>query len=106
MISRILVVLCAAAPILAQHAPQSDQGRELFIKNCSACHGDTGQGGRGPDLTTGVWKHGSTDQELARNINKGIPGTQMPPVPLLEEETRAVVAYLRSLSGDSGLTAT
>ena len=78
----------------------------LFAQNCSACHGDTAKGGRGSDLTTGQWKHGGTDADLLRNITKGIPGTQMPAIPLAAADARKVIAFLRSLSGqaESGAT--
>ena len=68
------------------------------MSSCSACHGDTGKGGRGPDLTTGDWKHGGSDEDLMRNITKGIPGTQMPAIPLPDADARAIVAHLRTLS--------
>ena len=77
------VILFAAVTIaaLAQHPEAVREGRQLFLRNCSACHGDTGKGGRAPDLTTGEWKHGGTTEDLVRNIVKGIPGTQMPAFP-------------------------
>jgi hypothetical protein len=53
---------------------QLEEGRELFRLNCSACHGDTAKGGRGPDLTSGQWKHGGTDAEIIRNTLKGDSG--------------------------------
>ena len=74
------------------------EGAKVFTQNCSACHGDTGKGGRAPDLTSGQWKHGGTDEDLLRNIVKGIPGTQMPAIALSEAEAKQVVAFLRSLS--------
>jgi alcohol dehydrogenase (cytochrome c) len=75
------------------------EGSRLFAKNCSACHGDTAKGGRGPDLTGGQWKHGASDEEIVRNTTKGIPGTQMPAIPVTEAEARKIVAFLRSLQG-------
>jgi alcohol dehydrogenase (cytochrome c) len=76
----------------------AQDGQRLFVSSCSACHGDTGKGGRGPDLTTGDWKHGGSDEDLLRNITKGIPGTQMPAFPMADADARAVVAHLRTLS--------
>ena len=76
-----------------------NEGAKLFAQNCSACHGDTAKGGRAPALTSGQWKHGGTDEDLLRNIVKGIPGTQMPAIPLPEADARKIVAFLRSLSG-------
>jgi alcohol dehydrogenase (cytochrome c) len=82
--------------VRAQH-PNAEQGRTLFVKRCSACHGDTGKGGRAPDLTSGQWRHGGTDEDLLRNITKGIGGTQMPAIPMPDSEARAIIAHLRSL---------
>ena len=76
----------------------AQNGQRLFVSSCSACHGDTGKGGRGSDLTTGDWKHGGSDEDLLRNITKGIPGTQMPAIPLPDADARAIVAHLRTLS--------
>ncbi|MBL8236749.1 MAG: PQQ-dependent dehydrogenase, methanol/ethanol family [Bryobacterales bacterium] len=83
---------------LAQHPEAIREGQQLFVRSCSACHGDTAKGGRAPDLTTGEWKHGGTAEDLVRNIVKGIPGTQMPPFPMPDNEARAIVSYLLSLS--------
>ena len=93
-----LATICAALSF-AQHAETVQAGQKLFVSNCSACHGDTAKGGRGPDLTTGDWKHGGTEEDLVRNIIKGIPGTQMPAIPMPDADARAVAAFLGSLSG-------
>jgi len=90
-------LLFASFSAYAQH-PDVSRGRELFVKNCSACHGDNARGGRGPDLTTGDWKHGGTDSDLLRNMTRGIPGTQMPAIPLPDGDARAIVAFLRSVT--------
>ena len=90
----------AALAALAQHPDPIAAGRQLFVKNCSACHGDTAKGGRGPDLTTGDWKHGSSTGDLVKNIVKGIPGTQMPAIPLPDPDARAIAAFLLSLSSN------
>jgi alcohol dehydrogenase (cytochrome c) len=93
----VLCVLLTATLLRSQH-PEAEQGASLFVEKCSACHGDTAKGGRGPDLTTGQWKHGATDAELVRNIIKGISGTQMPPIPMSELDARMIVAFLRSVN--------
>jgi alcohol dehydrogenase (cytochrome c) len=74
-----------------------ESGRNLFQKNCSACHGTEAKGGRGPDLTAGRWKWGSTDANILQNILSGIPGTQMPAFPMSEDDGRAIIVWLRSL---------
>lgn len=95
MLCVIFVLLSSL--VSAQHRDEAN-GRNLFQRNCSACHGDNAKGGRAPDLTTGQWKHGSTDEDLTRNITKGIPGTQMPAIPLPQADSAAIIVFLRSLS--------
>lgn len=92
-------LLLGVSLLSAQHPEPVSRGRELFVRNCSACHGDTAKGGRAPDLTTGNWKHGGSDDDLVRNITKGIAGTQMPPIPMPDADARAIIAFLRTLSG-------
>ncbi|MDX1984382.1 MAG: PQQ-dependent dehydrogenase, methanol/ethanol family [Bryobacteraceae bacterium] len=99
MMVRRIALLVFPALAAAQHAQDVDNGRQIFERMCSACHGDTAKGGRGSDLTTGEWKHGGSDADLVRNITKGIPGTQMPAIAMPESDARAVIAFLRSLSG-------
>jgi cytochrome c oxidase cbb3-type subunit III len=74
-------------------------GASFFRANCSPCHGLNARGGgRGPDLTSGRWSHGSSDDEIFRTITRGVAGTDMPANDLPESEVWAIVAYLRTLS--------
>src|SRR6266567_1870674 len=80
-------------------------GEFEFRANCAFCHGLGARGGgRGPDLTRAKKRHGSTDPDLFRTINEGVPGTAMPPngatqqgVGMTEEEIWQVISYLRSV---------
>lgn len=99
---RSLSILLLAGSALAQHPESVQEGRRLFVRNCSACHGDTAKGGRAPDLTSGEWKHGGTATDLVRNMTKGIPGTQMPAFPMPNAEAEAIASFLLSLSGRPG----
>jgi putative heme-binding domain-containing protein len=75
------------------------EGASLFRANCSPCHGlNAAGGGRGPDLTSGRWMHGSTDAAIFRTIAQGVPGTEMPANGLEDSEIRAIIGYLRSLA--------
>jgi len=75
------------------------EGASLFRANCSPCHGLSARGGgRGPDLTSGSWTHGSTDSAIFHTITQGVPGTEMPANGFEDSEIWAIVAYLRSLS--------
>jgi cytochrome c oxidase cbb3-type subunit III len=76
-----------------------DEGKSIFRINCSLCHGIAGHGGiRGPDLSTGRWVHGGSDEELFNTILRGVSGTPMPANDLTDEEAWLVIAYLRSLA--------
>ena len=81
------------------------EGASLFRANCSPCHGLNARGGgRGPDLTSGKWTHGSTDDEIFRTISQGVPGTEMPANALEDSEVRTIIAYLRSLAPPRNIT--
>src|SRR6266540_3071450 len=92
-------LLAAQAQAQVPHPSRIETGHNLFQKTCSACHGAEAKGGRGPDLTSGRWKWGSSDADILRNVLTGIPGTQMPAFAMPEDEGRAIVAWLRSLRG-------
>lgn len=74
------LVSLAAALACAQHPAVGNpnaEGESLYRSNCAFCHGVTGKGGRGPDLT-GRRSHGDTVADVKRVIQQGIPGTTMP----------------------------
>ncbi len=75
------------------------EGASLFRANCSPCHGLNAKGGgKGPDLSSGRWTHGGSDEAIFRTISQGVPGTEMPANSFEDSETWAIIAYLRSLS--------
>ncbi|HZT31532.1 MAG TPA: PQQ-binding-like beta-propeller repeat protein [Bryobacteraceae bacterium] len=78
----------------------ADTGQELFTRHCAMCHGATGEGLSGPDLTSPAWQAGVTDADLARIIERGVPGTAMPAFGsrLSGVQIQAVAAHLRALS--------
>lgn len=83
-------------------AADAEAGRLLYRANCAVCHGLDGSGGRGTDLTRGVFRHGSTDEALFRTIVRGVPGTEMPPVSIEGRQTWQLIAFIRSLSFGRG----
>lgn len=98
----LLVVAFAAFPAAGQtnpHDTPADRvaGGRIFRTHCAPCHGTKATGGTGPDLTTGVFIHGSTDEDLYRNISEGIPGTAMPDQFFNGTQIWQVVAFVRSL---------
>ena len=75
-----------------------EAGARVFRTSCALCHGAGGEGGLGPDLTRGQFRHGSSDRSLFRNILTGIPGTDMTGVYRPDTEIWQVVSYVRSLN--------
>ena len=62
----------------AQQRSNAQQGKHLLNAYCSRCHGKDGRGGKGPDLTDGVFRHVTSDKDILSAIVVGIPGTGMP----------------------------
>ena len=77
-------------------------GGVLFQVQCAVCHGAGGQGGRGADLTAGIYRMGGSDSELFRTIRSGIPGSEMPASRLSDDEIWKVTGFVRRL-GSSGM---
>ncbi|MBM3724125.1 MAG: c-type cytochrome [Acidobacteria bacterium] len=108
-----MAILLAALPIVAQepvrnpHTTPADieQGAKTFRSHCAACHGFAGTGGRGPNLTTGVFYRGGSDADLLRNISDGIEGTEMPALFYSPDRVWQVIAYLRSIGSGAGKVA-
>jgi putative heme-binding domain-containing protein len=73
-------------------------GAKTFRSHCASCHGLNGKGGRGPNLASGVFFHGSSDLDLLTNISDGIPGTEMPGLFYSPDRVWQVVAFIRSLN--------
>jgi putative heme-binding domain-containing protein len=80
----------------------AETGSRLFQTHCSYCHGSQGEGGRGPDLTNGQYRHGSADPELFLTIRNGITGTEMPAVRAKDDDIWRLVAFVRKI-GSAGL---
>lgn len=73
-------------------------GKARFGEKCGGfCHGAGGKGGRAPCLICGKFKHGESDEAIARNIADGIAGTPMGSFgdKLNKEEIQGIVAFLR-----------
>ena len=103
----LTVVMRAQAPQVPETNPfTSDadiqQGAALFQTHCSYCHGSFGEGGRGADLTAGIYRRGGRDPDLYNSIRYGIPGSEMGPVRVTDDEVWKLVAYVKGL-GSQGL---
>ena len=75
------------------------RGKKLFLGSCGYCHGPTGDGGKGADLSRPSLVRAKTDGDLARIIELGVPGTEMPGAwHMTRREVTQVAAYVRSLA--------
>jgi cytochrome c oxidase cbb3-type subunit III len=74
-----------------------ERGGQTFLAACAACHGPDGDAIAGVNIASGTFRRGTTDQDLINIIQRGIPGTAMPPSNLPDAQAALVVAYLRSL---------
>jgi cytochrome c oxidase cbb3-type subunit 3 len=48
-----------------------NEGKDLYISNCAACHGRNGEGTVGPNLTDPYWLHGGSLKDIYRSIRYG-----------------------------------
>ncbi len=97
---RNLLLLPALSAIAASAQVNVAAGAVRYRLYCAECHGRKGLGGRGPDLVSGRWTHGSSDAEIARTIAKGVSGTAMTGFGELfdEHDIRELVSFMRSLA--------
>ena len=82
------------------------QGKRTFLARCGACHGQAGDGGRGPALNTGTFRSGSGDRELFLTIRNGVPNTEMPGSNQTDPDVWRVAAFVKQLALEGGKTAT
>ena len=78
------------------------RGEPLFKSNCIACHGAEGKGNPAmgaPNLTDGIWLHGSGEESIIETITKGRQN-QMPAHKdiLSPAKIHLLAAYVYSLS--------
>jgi mono/diheme cytochrome c family protein len=115
-VALLFAVLCigTTGPVVAQGPDlgteaQRESGKKLYLKYCSQCHGDKGDGNgyatphlfpRPRDFTLGKFKvrttpNGAlpTQQDLVNIIRRGMPYTSMPAWPDLSDQQVAELAY-------------
>jgi putative heme-binding domain-containing protein len=99
-----LALWCVTSqPVAAQdHAGQYsqadiDRGSRLYGANCAFCHGAAGNAVPNVDLRSGKFRRAASDEDLARLIAAGVPGTAMPPHKFQDAELTGIVAYIRAM---------
>ncbi len=94
-----VVLLVASALGAQEHSyTQADieNGAPLYQSSCAGCHGPNGEMVPGVELQRGRFRRGTSDTEIMRIIQSGIPGTTMPPSNFTEAQAGSIVAFLRS----------
>ncbi len=102
MFGKCCLVIAVALVFARAGAAQYNQGDvelgyTLYNANCITCHGANGDSISGINLRTGQFRRVSTDADLNRLIQTGIPGTAMPPGRYNTAELGGLVAYVRSM---------
>jgi cytochrome c oxidase cbb3-type subunit 3 len=92
--------------LISGFAAKSDMmgsAKGLFAQRCAVCHGPSGQGNIGPNLTDDYWLHGGSPTQVYNTITEGVPQkgmiawkTQLPAGQIL-----ALAAYVETLHGSS-----
>jgi putative heme-binding domain-containing protein len=102
-VALLMLVAVARVPAqLAQDHPgqysqaEIDAGVRLYNAQCAQCHGPNGDQVSGIDLRRGQFRRASSDEDLARIIGNGLPGTGMPPFALQPAEMTGVIAFIRA----------
>ena len=104
----LLATLAIPATAIGQHVYTNadvENGARLYSASCATCHGPRGDAVRGVALFSGSFRRATTDDDVARIILGGIPGTSMPPNKYSDDEAGMIVAYLRG-AARGGTTAT
>ena len=103
-----LIVAAAAIAIAQEHSytpADIENGARLYQSSCAGCHGPNGDMVAGIELRRGQFRRATTDTEVIRLIQAGIPGTTMPPSSFSETQAGTIVAYLRSATSSAATTA-
>src|SRR5262245_29551902 len=96
-----LILLGAAVAAAQEHSyTQADieNGARLYQSSCAGCHGPNGDMVPGIELQRGQFRRATSDSDITRIIQSGIPGTTMPPSSFSETQAGSIVVYLRSVA--------
>lgn len=78
-------------------------GQAIYKANCTPCHGSSGEGMIGPNLTDDYWLHGGKDNNIVKTIVNGVPdkGMMAWKFKFTPNEIGQIVAYLKSIKGSN-----
>jgi cytochrome c oxidase cbb3-type subunit 3 len=77
------------------------EGLDVYKNNCAACHGNSGEGGVGPNVTDAYWLHGGDIASVFKSVKYGWPAKGMKSwqTDLSPVQMKNVTSYILSLQG-------
>lgn len=83
-----------------------EQGKQVYMTNCMACHAADGGGGIGPNMTDDYYIHGGTLEDIKKIVEDGVIAKGMVPWKgiLKPDDLDAVVFFMRSMRGQTAAT--
>jgi mono/diheme cytochrome c family protein len=99
-----LPIRSGAAGRSASNGGHAARGKALYERHCAACHGAEGKGdgykllGPDPANFTSPSIKGKSDADLLKTIHEGKPNMPSWKVRLSDQQSRDVLAYIRTLS--------
>ena len=83
------------------------EGKNIFVKNCVACHLADGGGQVGPNLTDDFWIHGGGIKNIFATITNGVPAKGMISwkTQLVPKQIQQVASFILTLQGTKPLVA-
>lgn len=78
-----------------------EKGKNVFLDMCGACHGKSGQGGVGPNLTDDYWLHGGSIKDIFKSIKFGWPdkGMKAWQADLSPVQIHEISSFIKTLRG-------
>jgi cytochrome c oxidase cbb3-type subunit 3 len=76
-------------------------GKSIYEVNCAACHGMSGEGGIGPNMTDEYWLHGGSIKDVFKTIKYGVPEKGMISwkSQLRPADMQKIASYILTLKG-------
>lgn len=86
---------------LLTDASDIEAGKNVFIANCAACHGQLGEGTVGPNFADDYWIHGGSIQDIFKSIKYGWveKGMKAWKEDLSPMQMAQVTSFIKSLKG-------
>jgi len=106
IVALIAVALFAWAGLARAQGGDPQRGAQLFAENCAMCHGPTGQGRVGPNLSK-TFSGINVNVELKQIIANGVKGAVMPAWsqanggPLSDQDVNDITVFILSLQSQA-----